>query len=272
MLRMIHVSDLHLKSKTGQNSEPLALLRKVHGQFDSRTYLLVTGDIADDGDDAQFRNAVQALSPFKDRLLIVPGNHDAANHGLDYSRGREEHFEQYLLTPLGIEHSFINKDMSIQELSDGDNTKVLALGLNSLCQTPGAADAAVGEVGKKQLEALDKILDDPQYEHHWRLVYLHHHPHINTLITIGMILKDRDELMAVTKNRADVLAFGHEGGFVRKATPTGYIPLLEIDTKSRPYRANANCSAHQGEYILIEFDGPRGSGTNPKGLSVKVCA
>lgn len=270
MLRFIHISDLHFTAGISGDDESRSLLKKVRPFIDEGAHLIVTGDIVDDGEGKQFKVATSALKPFQGHLLIVPGNHDAADDGHDYSRQRELHLEQQLLKPLGLNHSFVDKDPLVEEYSDGQGTNVLAIGLNSIRQTPGRADLAVGELGKKQLEALDKRLDNPEYATHWRLVYLHHHPTMKTIITPGMRLIDGDDLLKVVNGRVDVLAVGHEGGTVHKATLKGNIPRLDVETKSRPYYSNANCSVHWQQCVQIEFEGPRIATGHPKSLRVKV--
>lgn len=270
MIRFVHISDLHFTAGMLGDDESRALLKKVRPFIDEGARLLVTGDIVDDGEDKQFKTAAAALKPFQGRLMIVPGNHDAADDGHDYSRERELHFEQQLLKPLGLDHSFVDKDLLVEEFSDGHGTQVLAIGLNSIRQTPGRKDLAIGELGPKQLKELREHLDNPQYAKHWRLVYLHHHPTMRTIITPEMRLLDGDELVKIIKARVDVLAVGHEGGAVQKATPDGIVIRLEVNTEGRPYYSNANCSPHEQQCVIIEFEGPRIATGHPNTLRVKV--
>lgn len=270
MLRFIHISDLHFEAGISGDDESRALLKKVRPFIDEGARLIVTGDIVDDAEDKQFKVATAALKPFQGRLMIAPGNHDAAHHGHDYSRQRELHFEQLVLKPLGLNHSFVDKDLLLEEFTDGQGTNVLAIGLNSIRQTPGIADVAVGEIGAKQLKALDERLANPEYANHWRLVYLHHHPTMLTAISVGMRLLDSDAFLKVVNGRVDVLAVGHEGGGVQKATIHGPVMRLEVETEKRPYYSNANCSRFYQQCVQIEFDGPRVATGHPKSLRVNV--
>jgi 3',5'-cyclic AMP phosphodiesterase CpdA len=44
-------------------------------------YLIVTGDISDDGHEQQFSNAFEALKASKGRIFLCPGNHDIGAAG-----------------------------------------------------------------------------------------------------------------------------------------------------------------------------------------------
>lgn len=39
-------------------------------------YVILTGDIVDDGHEEQYKRAAEALAPFTGRIFISPGNHD----------------------------------------------------------------------------------------------------------------------------------------------------------------------------------------------------
>lgn len=272
MLRICHVSDLHFHGNSTKNDDAVRLLRNVRAFFDSKpndkNYLLVTGDVSDDAEEDQFEQAARALESFKGQLLVVPGNHDAAWQGNVYSRYRERRFEDHFLKELGIEHSFLDKDAAVDELTDGHGTQVLAIGLNSNRQTTSSGDFATGEVGQKQLDALDRCLQNPQYEGYWRLVYLHHRTVKVKPLHPGMFLKDDKELMAKVHGRADVLAFGHQGGLKTDVEHEDHDEDMELDQDERPYRLNANSSVKRCKGIMIEFNGRPSDG--PNGLVVRT--
>ncbi|MFD8912294.1 metallophosphoesterase [Streptomyces sp. NPDC059575] len=73
---LAHVSDLHLDG--GARAEERAVrvldrLRSMPGPFDA---LLVTGDIADHGTEAEYEVAARLLADFPAPVLCLPGNHD----------------------------------------------------------------------------------------------------------------------------------------------------------------------------------------------------
>lgn len=274
MLRFIHISDLHFDTKGHPSQlyhpDPMPVLSRVRQTLGSSDYVLITGDVADDGDKSQFDNAVGALVSFKPRLLMVPGNHDTGSSGIFYDEQRARRFEDSLLKPLGIQHSYLDKDIFVQEHSDGGNTRVLSIGLNSVRQVVDKDADARGEIGAKQFAALDQCLKDPKYNDYWRLVYLHHHPSRKHDVPRLQRLEDSDKLLSLTEGRVDVLAFGHEGGSTWVAGPKGLVPSLKVEIDRRPYLANANCSAHNRQYIAIEFNGPRTPAHSKDGLGVTV--
>ncbi|MEU4153249.1 metallophosphoesterase [Streptomyces sp. NPDC026659] len=73
---LAHVSDLHFDG--GARAEERAVrvldrLRSMPGPFDA---LLVTGDIADHGTEAEYEVAARLLADFPAPVLCLPGNHD----------------------------------------------------------------------------------------------------------------------------------------------------------------------------------------------------
>jgi len=258
MLRIFHVSDLHLNAAPARNAAALALLGRIHERFDPATdHLLVTGDIVDDGSGPQYEQAVRALSPFRGRLLVTLGNHDACLIGNIYSGDRARRFEDELLAPLGIAHRPLNKVPMVDEISDGKGAQLLAIGLNSVKQTEAIHDFAEGAIGRAQLAALEAHLVDPRYEGWWRLVYLHHRPYKYKFLHVGMHLDDADDLLKVVTNRVHTMAFGHSGGCdrggARRSLPE------EMETVPRelgiPYMLNANASVSRQQCFLVTIDG-----------------
>jgi len=75
MIEIYHVSDLHIGKDTRKAKR---LLKRIKDKFEigvqENRYLLVTGDITQDGLKRQYEMALKALTPFKDKVRIVPGN------------------------------------------------------------------------------------------------------------------------------------------------------------------------------------------------------
>ena len=93
MIEILHVSDLHLGKNAYMNGLAKSLLQAVSERYPfagkENTYLLVTGDVTDHGRNGEYDLAGQALTPFKDRVFITPGNHDYGSLGWDgLLRGR----------------------------------------------------------------------------------------------------------------------------------------------------------------------------------------
>lgn len=232
MIEIYHVSDLHIGKHTRQAQK---LLDKIQEKFkiveQEHRYLVVTGDIVQDGAKRQFERALKALLPFVGKVMIVPGNHDYGVLGFMYSDHRAKNFDSLLTHGVGIDHNFFPNIPFLRLLKDGNGSRILLIGLNSCSQTGNLLDIAKGEIGEGQLESLDKLLDDPKYSEVPKMVFLHHIPHRRAQ-GIGMSLKDHKKLMVVLKKRIEVLTFGHEGDFEEiKTKPGQNLNISNVDRK-----------------------------------------
>lgn len=100
-MKFIHLSDLHFHKFASDNVEINRRLKYIEQHPDySSHYLIVTGDIVDDGHARQYANAYEALSPFLGRVFICPGNHDFGAAGNSFSAERAARFDTMLSTPL----------------------------------------------------------------------------------------------------------------------------------------------------------------------------
>ena len=94
-MKFIHISDLHYHRNNKDNKAANKMMKKLKENYADH-YLIVTGDIADDGHEKQFENAYKALAPFKGRVFIAPGNHDFGAKGNFYSKERAHRFDEML--------------------------------------------------------------------------------------------------------------------------------------------------------------------------------
>ena len=218
MIRVIHVSDLHFHTKSDDNKKIEALLVAIKDKYfkgePAGTYLMVTGDIVDDGEVDQYRNAIDALKQFPEKsLLLTPGNHDYGALGNFYDDDCAEYFDDTFLKSLKISHDYKGKKPKVDMLSDDSSKKLLAIGLNSALQTKTWLDFAKGNIGDDQLGELEQILADPKNRDIPKMVYHHHRPLLSSCVSDEfMKMNDGYELMAICHNRVDVIAFGHTGG------------------------------------------------------------
>jgi hypothetical protein len=210
MIEFFHVSDLHFSRKKGVK-EFLALIKdKFVIEPDGNKYLLVTGDITDDGKVAQYRKAGEALAPLAGNVRACPGNHDYGNMGFIYHEKRAKYFDDVFLKGLKVNHKYFTKRPFHELLDDKAGCRVLIVGLNSLAQTKEPLEIASGDIGDKQRRELEAILNKPEYAGIPKIVFLHHIPHRRAK-GIGMSLKDYKKLMAIVKGKVSILAFGHQG-------------------------------------------------------------
>jgi 3',5'-cyclic AMP phosphodiesterase CpdA len=224
MIEIYHISDMHFSKNESFNEGANSLIAAIKKDFFPKSdinrnrYLLVTGDVTDSGSRAEYLLALEALIPFKERIFVVPGNHDyGALRGTDFDPVKAMRFDSPFAESLGVTHSFFNKFKDetsnsytpyTRELNDGDGTKVLLIGLNS-CRNEGVMDFAQGEIGATQLKNLDKILTnaDPKIS---KILFLHHIPTGEADFSEVMSLIDWKQLVQTISNRVDVFAFGHQ--------------------------------------------------------------
>lgn len=255
MLRICHVSDLHLHGDNHKNQKALALIARVQSTFQAhagdRNLLLVTGDVTDDGTVEQYTRAREALGPFRDGLRLCPGNHDYGTAGNSYKPDRALYFDDVFLPSLGLTDRYLPKLPVITRVQDGA-TRVVLYGLNSVFETQSMDDFARGAIGTMQLMALHAALDDPQDVGAVKLVYLHHRPQRCSWF---LELVDSEELMAVVNNRVQLVAFGHSGR--DKEPPEARVmEVRPVRPYGVAYLLNANSCVDSGHYYEILIDGP----------------
>lgn len=268
MLNVIHVSDLHLTERPSANSWAERLLQRVRERFfdvsgrTERSFLLVTGDITEQGDFRQYDEAFRLLSPFAGKLLMEPGNHDIAGiwHLPSPAATRcdelERQFTQEFAPRLGVCNCKIN-ELQVTRISDGGTCRVMAIGVESASLKSHHAKMAQGEVGPKQLEALARALDDAKKEGRRTLVYLHHNPLAYTpqenLLQPDVMeelneLEDAPAFLTCVKGKADVVAYGHHvekgsTGQVVKLGGTWFVNLNDTEKNKIVYRITFDSGA-----------------------------
>ncbi|MCD4743527.1 MAG: metallophosphoesterase [Desulfobacteraceae bacterium] len=206
-MKFLHVSDLHFHKKPEDNTDVVSMLDSLNKKYPNH-YLIVTGDITDDGNERQFKNAYEELRKFDGKIFICPGNHDFGAAGNLYSKSRAKDFDEMLMVPLQQEGSFYGNNAPVINVISNENDKVMLIALDSNLETSHPFDFACGKVGEEQLDYLGSILSDPNLSHMIKIVFLHHHPFI--VSSPFMELKDAEKLMRLLYSRVDVLMFGHK--------------------------------------------------------------
>jgi predicted phosphodiesterase len=210
MFTFIHVSDLHIHRDDDHNQtvrSRLGQLRDVHFRHRSDAYLLLTGDITDDGRDEQYARADAAMAWFdRARVLLCPGNHDHGECGILYEESSDWAFREVLALPRGYPLEDWKRNPAVRVLTDRRGSGLLTVGLDSTLHTVSPHDLARGMVGEDQLAALDAILSAADASLQVRLVYLHHNP-FETDVTLA--LGDAEALLDCLRGRVDVLCVGH---------------------------------------------------------------
>jgi 3',5'-cyclic AMP phosphodiesterase CpdA len=207
-MRFLHVSDLHYHRNPADNKAAdttLTFIKKTYPKH----HLIVTGDITDDGHPEQYENARKALLPFRESgISICPGNHDFGAAGNFYSRERAERFDELLSRPLGQPGTFTGDQTPVVTMTGSADDRVMLIGLDTNLETEQPFDFACGEVGKKQLDALDSILANRETCNLLKVVFFHHHPFM--VNDPFMELRDAEQLGRVLYRRVNVVLFGHK--------------------------------------------------------------
>jgi len=206
-MKLIHISDLHFHRRRNDNKEALATLNFIQQNY-PKHYLIVTGDIVDDGHEKQFDQAFKALRPFKGRIFICPGNHDFGAIGNFYSRERAERFDRLLATPLEQGGTFTGDATPVVNVIEEKKDKVMLIALDTNLETEHPFDFACGEVGATQLATLDTILSNQANAGMPKILFFHHHPLARN--NPFMELKDGYDLWRALFGKVDVLLFGHK--------------------------------------------------------------
>lgn len=206
-MKFIHISDLHFHRNAENNAGAIAVLSYIEQEYPDHK-LIVTGDIVDDGHEKQYEKALEAFQPFKERIFIAPGNHDYGAAGNFYSQERASRFDQSLSVPLEQGGTFTGDNTPVVNILDENDQKVMLIALDTNLETEHPFDFACGEVGEKQLAALDNVLSNPATAGIVKMLFFHHHPFIHN--NPFMELKDARELIRLIYKRVHVVLFGHK--------------------------------------------------------------
>ena len=206
-MKFIHLSDLHFRSKQEHNRDIMATLEGIQDRYPTHN-LIITGDIVDDGHEAQYVHAFEALRPFIGRLFLCPGNHDFGAKGNLYSPERAERFDTFLSRPLQQGGTFAGENLPvIHVLRDTSGQRILLIALDTNLETAFPFDFACGQIGTTQLTALDRLLSDPGIADTVVIVFFHHHPFLHG--DRFRKLLDARELMRILSGRVHAVLFGH---------------------------------------------------------------
>ncbi len=205
-MQFIHLSDLHFRSNAEHNKGALTALEVIQERYPHH-YLIITGDIVDDGHEAQYRAALAALRPFNGRVFVCPGNHDYGIKGNLYSRERAERFDTWLSGPLKQDGIFAGANLPVFHLLKEHDQSILLIALDTNLETTSPFDFACGQVGQKQLESLNRLLSDPTIADMVVIVFFHHHPFLHT--DRFRKLLDARELARILYGRVHLVLFGH---------------------------------------------------------------
>ena len=208
-MKLLHLSDLHLHKDSADNQEAMEVLELIRQQERFQHHsLVITGDITDDGHAKQYEHAFEALSPFSGRVYVAPGNHDFGAAGLFFDEERGRRFDEMLAVPLNQGGTFLGGNLPVVNVVKEDDLRVMVIALDTNMETATPFDFSCGEVGKKQLEALPGILDNPATSGMVKVLMFHHHPFMKDDPFMEMV--DARQLAKAIYGKVDVMLFGHK--------------------------------------------------------------
>ena len=201
-MKFLHISDMHFHRHDKDNKATKKLLKYVHQNYPHH-YLVITGDITDDGAEEQYGIAHNALKMFEWRLYPSPGNHDAGKAGNLYQRKRLKRFDRWFNTKfIGLNKPKVDKIVI-------GNTIVALIGLDSNRETWWPGDWARGRIGIYQRWCLKRELK--RNADAVRMVYFHHHLFIRHILNkIFLQMTDANKLMEILAGNCEVVMFGHK--------------------------------------------------------------
>ncbi len=223
MIRMIHISDLHVRSKPKReengNAKKLAreILKRYGKDGNNKTIVIMTGDLVDDGKEEQYeqleRNVIKPLQQ-KFTVLAAPGNHDYAFWGNAFNKESLKHFRKY------VRKIPKHPESCVDTIEIPNERKCLFIGVDSA--DPGdKAFFADGIVDKKQREVIKKILTANKYKDYYKVLYVHHHPFLRKWF---VAFQQANEFLEMIRTKVDLVLFGHkhahETFFYRYDVPT----------------------------------------------------
>ncbi len=275
MIRIAHVSDLHVLSGTGAQWRHIIFNKRLtgyanlilrRGRVHRREYLLavlsaavaradhlvVTGDITNLSLEHEYEEARALLDEAAQRteVTVVPGNHDIYLPSTHRRRRFPHHFDQFLQSDLPeLARDLPAGRFPCVKLRGGMAIIALSSGV------PRPPFIAAGYVGHAQLEAFEAVLAHPEVRRRTPIVLIHHPP-VDTRLRITQLHDGLVDAAALRRSLArlsrGLVLFGHLHVRVRceLPTPSGKLEVIgasgaALDHPDRSVRAGFN---------LYEFD------------------
>ncbi len=223
MIRIIHLSDLHIRSDSSRDENRQAkqltteTIRRFSKGGKKKSIVVITGDLVDDGLLVQYRNLKRTvLKPLQEkfRVLAVPGNHDYAMYGNLLDKYAPARFDEY------VQERPTYPEPRIDKVEIANERKILLVGVDS-ADALGQVFFADGIVDEDQRAAVVSVLKDAAYDGYFKILYVHHHPFLRDRF---VAFKQAEEFLDSIRRKVDLVLFGHkhahEGFIGRYGIPT----------------------------------------------------
>ena len=209
MIRLIHLSDLHIRSRSTrmENENAKALVDDLIDRYGSgpksKTVVVLTGDLVDDGKEKQYENLEEVvLTPLRRafQVVAVPGNHDYALWGNVFDEDARARFDTHVRKIPPYPMPWVDKIVAPRE------RKVLFIGVDSA--DPGDKEfLADGIVDAEQRAEIGNILDDTEYRDFFKVVYVHHHPFLRHWF---VAFQEAEAFLRLIRGKVGLVLFGHK--------------------------------------------------------------
>ena len=248
-MKIIHLSDTHVGK--GDNADKLQrILDDVHRFCGPEGHLLLhTGDLNDTGKTEGMQASRILFDAMVDKgwqVLLAPGNHDYGD-----SLHIDPHWAENFRTTYA-RYIFGSQAPRFPVLTLTDYCALIGLDTNEAEMGFLERWMAEGFLGKRQIDALDALLDQAEVKQRKVVLYMHHHPFFDAFAVrpgrgdVGFYsqlfswntrrfrrLKDAYPLMQCIRDRVDVLLFGHQHfGLDYSAEGQRYGIALALDASS----------------------------------------
>jgi 3',5'-cyclic AMP phosphodiesterase CpdA len=219
-----------------------ALVSDMHGQ--APDHIAITGDFVNLALEAEFEPARAWLEAVgsPDRVSIVPGNHDA------YVRATQRRFPATFANYLDGDDASDHGGLFPFLRRRGP---LALIGVSSAVPTPPLM--ATGWLGRNQLDALDRLLNQLSAEQLFRVLLIHHPLRSDSR---AKRLTDSGELRALLKQRgAELILHGHDHihSTMWIDGPDGTIPAIGVPSASALAHGRYPAAAYN--LFSIERDG-----------------
>ena len=252
MLRIAHVSDLHVLSSAGVEWRKILFNKRItgfanlvlhRGRVHRREYLLavlaaaaasadhvvVTGDITNLALESEYEEARRLLDGVARsvEVTVVPGNHDIYLPPVQRERRFPHHFGTFLRSDL--------PEFAL-DLPAGPYPVVKLRGPAAIIALSSAVPRppfiAAGFVGAAQLAALGRLLGHPEVARRTPVILIHHPP-VDTRIRLAQL---RDGLVDAASLPQCPRTAGARTGALRPSARAGALRAADGDGRSRRHR------------------------------------
>ena len=275
MIRIAHVSDLHVLSRTGAQWRRIIFNKRLtgyanlilrRGRVHRRDYLLavlsaavaradhlvVTGDITNLSLEHEYEEARALLDEVAQRteVTVIPGNHDVYLPSTHRRRRFPHHFDRFLQSDLPQ----LARDLPVGRFPCVKlRGPVAIIALSS--GVPRPPFIAAGYVGRAQLEAFETVLAHPEVQRRTPVVLIHHPP-VDMRPRIAQLrdgLVDAEALRSsLARLTRGIVLFGHLHKRLRCELPTA-TGKLDVISASGAALDHPDKSVRAG-FNLYEFN------------------